>query len=101
MCWLTSIVNSRRNWGPKDSHPTGNLPSWGAHSAGTGTVLDSPSSFARRLRSPNTWATRMPMVMKSWGITPRAPLRFLGDSSPRYIGTTLEETPGRRIQIKM
>jgi hypothetical protein len=43
----------------------------------------------------------MPMVMKSWGITPRAPLRFLGDSSPRYIGTTLEETPGRRIQIKM
>jgi hypothetical protein len=42
MCWLTSIVNSRRNWGPKDSHPTGNLPSWGAHSAGTGWVRHRP-----------------------------------------------------------
>lgn len=53
-----------------------------------------PSLFARRFRRPRIWAMRMPTVMKSWGTTPRAPLRFLGDSSPRYIGTTLEDRPG-------
>lgn len=54
----------------------------------------SPFWLARILRRPKSWATRMPMVMKSCGTTPRAPLRFLGASSPRYIGTTLEDTPG-------
>ena len=46
----------------------------------------------------------MPIVMKSCGTTPRAPLRFLGASSPRYIGTTLDERPahggGYRGDIK-
>ena len=35
------------------------------------------------------------MVIKSWGTTPRAPLQFLGASSPKYMGTTLEDRPGR------
>ena len=45
---------------------------------------------------PSTCAQRMPIVMKSCGMMPRAPLRFLGESSPRYIGTTLEERPAVR-----
>lgn len=39
---------------------------------------------------------RMPRVMKSWGTIPIAPLRFLGDISPRNMGTTLEARPGRQ-----
>lgn len=35
----------------------------------------------------------MPMVIKSCGTMPRAPRRFLGASSPRYMGTTLDERP--------
>lgn len=53
---------------------------------------------------PRIWALRMPTVMKSCGTMPRAPLRFLGASSPRYIGTTLDERPtdeeGNRDDIK-
>lgn len=41
------------------------------------------------------------MVIKSCGMMPRAPLRFLGASSPRYMGTTLDERPGeKKKQLK-
>ena len=43
---------------------------------------------------PSTWALRIPMVMNSWGTMPRAPRRFFGEISPRYMGTTLEDRPG-------
>lgn len=33
------------------------------------------------------------MVMKSCGMMPMAPLRCLGESSPRYMGTTLDDRP--------
>lgn len=42
------------------------------------------------------------MVMKSCGTMPRAPLRFFGASSPRYMGTTLDERPADRDgQLKL
>lgn len=41
------------------------------------------------------------MVIKSCGMMPRAPLRFLGASSPRYMGTTLDERPAeKKKQLK-
>lgn len=50
---------------------------------------------------PSTCAQRMPMVMKSCGTMPRAPLRFLGASSPRYMGTTLDDRPARGTNVSV
>lgn len=47
---------------------------------------------------PRTCAQRIPIVMKSCGTMPMAPLRFLGESSPRYMGTTFDDRPSDRSQ---
>lgn len=42
------------------------------------------------------------MLIKSWGTIPIAPLRFLGDISPRNMGTTLEARPSsQRTKLDM
>lgn len=59
-------------------------------------MKDVPVLLPSMFLMPSTCALRMPMVMKSCGMMPRAPLKFLGESSPRYIGTTLDERPADR-----
>lgn len=60
-----------------------------------------PSAFPKMDRMPNTWAVSIPMVIKSWGTMPMAPRRFFGESSPKYMGTTLEEIPGKKRAISV
>lgn len=36
---------------------------------------------------------RMPVTMANWCSVPRAPLRFVGDISPTYMGTSPDASP--------
>lgn len=52
-----------------------------------------PVLWPRISGRPRTWDSRIPVLTNNAGIMPIFPLRFVGEISPRYIGTAVENMP--------